>query len=72
MFTSHLSEEPAYIQAVNILGLEPILNLHMRLGEGSGCPVAMQIIQNACDIMNNMQTFQDINLEEEYRKDIKM
>ncbi len=44
----------------------------MRLGEGSGCPVAMQIIQNACDIMNNMQTFQDINLEEEYRKDIKI
>ncbi len=72
MFTSHLSEEPAYIKAVNILGLEPILNLHMRLGEGSGCPIAMQIIQNACDIMNNMQTFQDINLEEEYRKDIKM
>ena len=49
-----------------------MLNLHMRLGEGSGCPIAMQIIQNACDIMNNMQTFQDINLEEEYRKDIKM
>ena len=72
MFTSHLSEEPAYLKAVQALGLEPMLNLHMRLGEGSGCPVAMQIIQNACDIMNNMQTFQDINLEEEYRKDIKM
>ena len=72
MFTSHLSEEPAYLKAVQALDLEPMLNLHMRLGEGSGCPVAMQIIQNACDIMNNMQTFQDINLEEEYRKDIKM
>ena len=72
MFTSHLSEEPAYLKAVQALGLEPVLNLHMRLGEGSGCPIAMQIIQNACDIMNNMQTFQDINLEEEYRKDIKM
>ena len=72
MFTSHLSEEPDYMQAVQFLGLEPMLNLHMRLGEGSGCPIAMQIIQNACDIMNNMQTFQDINLEEEYRKDIKM
>lgn len=72
MFTSHLSEEPAYLKAVEALGLEPMLNLHMRLGEGSGCPIAMQIIQNACDVMNNMQTFQDINLEEEYRKDIKM
>lgn len=72
MFTSHLSEEPAYLKAVQSLGLEPMLNLHMRLGEGSGCPIAMQIIQNACDIMNNMQTFGDINLEEEYRKDIKM
>ncbi len=72
MFTSHLSEEVAYLKAVQSLGLEPMLNLHMRLGEGSGCPIAMQIIQNACDIMNNMQTFQDINLEAEYRKDIKM
>ncbi len=72
MFTSHLSEEPAYMQAVKVLGLEPMLNLHMRLGEGSGCPIAMQIIQNACDIMNNMDTFQNINLEDSYRKDIKM
>ena len=72
MFTSHHSEEPAYLRAVNALGLEPMLNLHMRLGEGSGCPIAMQIIENACDIMNNMQTFQDINLEDEYRKDIIM
>lgn len=72
MFASHLSEEPAYSMAVKELGLEPVLNLHMRLGEGSGCPIVMQIIQNACDIMNNMQTFQDIKLEDEYRKDIKM
>ena len=72
MFTSHHSEEPAYLRAVNALGLEPMLNLHMRLGEGSGCPIAMQIIENACHIMNNMQTFQDINLEDEYRKDIIM
>lgn len=72
MFTSHHSEEPAYLRAVNALGLEPMLNLHMRLGEGSGCPIAMQIIENACHIMNNMQTFQEINLEDEYRKDIIM
>ena len=72
MFTSHHSEEPAYLRAVNALGLEPMLNLHMRLGEGSGCPIAMQIIENACHIMNNMQTFQDINLKDEYRKDIIM
>lgn len=72
MFTSHHSEEPAYLRAVNALGLEPMLNLHMRLGEGSGCPIAMQIIENACHVMNNMQTFQEINLEDEYRKDIIM
>lgn len=72
MFASHLSEEPAYKKAIDEIGLEPVLNLHMRLGEGSGCPIAMQIIENACYIMNNMQTFHDINLEDEYRKDIKM
>lgn len=72
MFTSHLSEELAYSKAVENMQLEPILNLHMRLGEGSGCPLAMQIIENACYVMNNMQTFQEINLEDEYRNHIKM
>ena len=72
MFTSHLSEEAAYSKAVENMQMEPILNLHMRLGEGSGCPLAMQIIENACYVMNNMQTFQEINLEDEYRKHIKM
>lgn len=72
MFTSHLSEEPLYIKAIHKIGLEPILNLHMRLGEGSGCPLVMQLMENACYIMNNMQTFQEINLEDNYRKNIKM
>lgn len=72
MFASHMSEEPAYKKVVNKLKLEPILNLHMRLGEGSGCPIAMQIIENACYVMNHMQTFQEIDLEDNYRKNIKM
>lgn len=36
------------------LGLEPYLNMEMRLGEGSGAALAMPIIEAACAIYNNM------------------
>ncbi|MFP1483758.1 nicotinate-nucleotide--dimethylbenzimidazole phosphoribosyltransferase [Escherichia coli] len=40
--------------AVAIPGLEPYLNMEMRLGEGSGAALAMPIIEAACAIYNNM------------------
>ena len=39
--------EPAYQLAADALGLTPMLNLNMRLGEGTGCPLAMRIIETA-------------------------
>jgi len=71
MIASHKSLEPAYSAAAEELNLIPFLNLNMRLGEGSGCPLAMQIIENSLAIINNMKTFNEINLESEYRKEIK-
>ena len=38
MFPSHLSAEPGAIYMMKELNLNPMLNLNMRLGEGSGCP----------------------------------
>lgn len=71
MFASHRSTELSYSYAIEEIGLKPILELNMRLGEGTGCPIAMSIINTACDVMNNMYTFDDIKLEKEYRKNLK-
>jgi nicotinate-nucleotide--dimethylbenzimidazole phosphoribosyltransferase len=72
MLPSHVSEEPAYRLAAEKMELKPMLNLGMRLGEGTGCPIAMEIVSNAISVINNMNTFEEINLETEYRKGITM
>ena len=71
MIPSHKSLEPAYSHAAEELKLKPFLNLNMRLGEGTGCPIAMQIIDDALTVINDMKTFDEINLESEYRNEIK-
>ena len=70
MIPSHKSLEPAYSAAAGELKLKPFLDLNMRLGEGTGCPIAMQIIDDALAIMNGMKTFDEINLESDYRKEL--
>lgn len=72
MIASHASEEPAYSIAAQRLGLVPILTLGMRLGEGTGCPLAMGILDSALAVMNNMSTFEEVCLESEYRSKLKM
>jgi nicotinate-nucleotide--dimethylbenzimidazole phosphoribosyltransferase len=71
LFTSHSSEETGYKHAINILGLEPMLNLHMRLGEGTGCPLAFNIIEASQAIMRNMATFEQAALRDDYLVDIR-
>jgi nicotinate-nucleotide--dimethylbenzimidazole phosphoribosyltransferase len=71
MIPSHVSEEPAYRLAAEEMGLRPILNLGMRLGEGTGCPIAMGIVGNAMAVINKMSTFEEVNMDIEYRKGIK-
>lgn len=71
MFASHRSTEPAYEAAVAALELRPMLDLNMRLGEGTGCPIAMQIVEDALAVMNNMGTFEGVDLESQYREELK-
>lgn len=71
MFTSHLSAEPGSIYIMNELGLKPILNLNMRLGEGVGCPFAFNIIQGSLDIMKNMGTFEEALIVNDFLVDIR-
>jgi nicotinate-nucleotide--dimethylbenzimidazole phosphoribosyltransferase len=71
MIPSHISQEPGYLVAARHMGLTPFLNLGMRLGEGTGCPIMMQIVDDALAVMNAMNTFDGVSLESEYRKAIR-
>lgn len=53
----HCSAEPGHIRLLERLGLDPLLRLGMRLGEGSGAAVAVQIVRAALATHNGMATF---------------
>ena len=71
IFASHLSAEPGAAFIMKEIGLKPMLNLNMRLGEGSGCPLAFNIIEAALYTMNNMGTFEDAKLDSKKYIDIR-
>ena len=71
LFPSHCSEEAGYKIAVAELGLSPYLNLKMRLGEGSGCPLAFEIMDAACVVMNKMATFEQASINDSYLDGIR-
>lgn len=58
-FPSHRSAEPGHGVLLGALGLRPVLDLDMRLGEGTGAAIAMQLIGDACAVMSGMATFVD-------------
>ncbi len=59
MFASHQSVEPGHRFALSILKKEPLLNLQMRLGEGSGAAIAFPLLHSACLMITEMATFAD-------------
>lgn len=71
MFASHKSWEKGYELAIRQLGLKPFLALDMRLGEGSGCPIAFEVIRGACDVMRNMATFAEAEINDDYLEEIR-
>ncbi|MDO6459223.1 nicotinate-nucleotide--dimethylbenzimidazole phosphoribosyltransferase [Granulosicoccaceae sp. 1_MG-2023] len=56
---SHRSAEPAHHAALEQLQAEPLLDLHMRLGEGSGAAVAAGLMRHALALHNGMATFDE-------------
>lgn len=71
MFASHLSAEPGAEYAMKSLELNPMFSLRMRLGEGTGCPIAFGIIESAIFTMNNMDSFGDAGIDIEDYVDIR-
>jgi len=71
MFASHKSKEPSYAWMMEELGIRPIIDLNMRLGEGTGCPLVFPIIGAACSMLSDMHTFAQAQLDQSYRIDIR-
>lgn len=71
MFASHKSLEKGYLHAMDRLGLRPFLDLDMRLGEGSGCPIAFEVLRGACDVMCHMATFDEAEINDDYLDEIR-
>ena len=71
LFPSHVSFERGYSVAAAELGLEPWLLLDMRLGEGSGCPLAFRVLEAACAVTNGMATFEGASIDDSYLDDIR-
>lgn len=68
---SHASYEIGHQLAMKELGLRPILLLEMRLGEGSGCPIAFEVLKGACAVMNDMDTFDQAGIDDGYLEEIR-
>ena len=68
---SHASFEIGYKLAMETMELKPILLLGMRLGEGSGCPIAFQVLEAACAIINDMATFDQAGIDDGYLDEIR-
>ena len=68
---SHASFEVGYARAMEAMDLAPLFQLGMRLGEGSGCPLAFQVLSAACAVMNDMATFDEAGIDDGYLAEIR-
>ena len=62
---AHHSVEPGHAHLLKLLNAEPLLNMGMRLGEGSGAALAYPLLQSACAIINEMASFSDAGISEQ-------
>jgi len=58
MVAAHRSVEAGHTAILQALDLNPLLDLGLRLGEGTGAALALNLIHSAADIMRDMATFE--------------
>jgi len=62
LFASHLSQEAGHGRQLEFLGLEPLFNLDLRLGEGTGAALAFGVLEGAAAVLGEMATFEEAGL----------
>lgn len=65
MMFAHASAEPGHRHVLSDLAAEPLFQLGMRLGEGSGAAAAVPILRLACDLHGKMATFHEAGVSEQ-------
>jgi nicotinate-nucleotide--dimethylbenzimidazole phosphoribosyltransferase len=64
LFASHTSHNPVHRKRLEMLGVEPLFNFSLRLGEGTGAVLAMPVIESAAAILSDMATFAEAGVSE--------
>ena len=64
LIASHMSAEYGHIEMLNYLGLKPVLNLGLRLGEGTGGALAISLVEASTKILSEMATFSEAGVSE--------
>jgi nicotinate-nucleotide--dimethylbenzimidazole phosphoribosyltransferase len=59
LIAGHRSVEPGHTVALDALGLDPVLELELRLGEGTGGALALPVLEAACRLLDEMATFEE-------------
>lgn len=59
LIAAHRSQEPGHRIMLEHVGLQPLLDLDLRLGEGTGAALAMSLVEAACKVLNEMATFEE-------------
>ncbi|MEM6544398.1 MAG: nicotinate-nucleotide--dimethylbenzimidazole phosphoribosyltransferase [Pseudomonadota bacterium] len=64
MIAGHVSAEPGHKKLLNMLALEPLLRLDMRLGEASGAALAVPLVKSALRLHSGMSTFAEASVSD--------
>ncbi len=64
MIAAHRSVERGHSVILDYIGLKPLLDLNMRLGEGTGAALGISIVDAACKVLTEMKTFEEAGVSE--------
>lgn len=68
LFAAHQSVEIGHQYMMTRIGIQPLLNLNMRLGEGTGAALAMEILDAATRVLSEIKTFDEVNIKNAHAK----
>ena len=61
---AHQSDERGHARLLQVLGAQPLIDLGLRVGEGSGAALAWPLLESACRIINEMASFESAGVSD--------